>query len=117
MFPMLGSTREISRNPDVVGQSWLLDVAQIPKISPPNTPRGTVRKNGIHYADVDSDSGLVTLRSDPITVELLSASSLASEGFEETADVARLFESFGEFWEFRDRLVRPSVGAVLAPEV
>ena len=46
VFPMIGTTLELANNPDLIGNTWLLDVTELPAtISPPNDQsRGTAKK-------------------------------------------------------------------------
>lgn len=98
-LPMVGTTRELRKNPDVLSQTWLLDVSTLPHISPPTTKSGSLRKNERHYLDMSPPAGV--LHSDPVELSLipsrefldgiLSDSPGASEIF---AGDARAFSGF-----------------------
>lgn len=68
-FPLVGTTAELNRTTDLVANTWLLDVGQLPSFPPPMTRRGTLRKNGCHNIDVNV--GRATIRSDPVSANLL----------------------------------------------
>jgi hypothetical protein len=113
VFPFIGTTLELSKNPYLIPQCGLLDVSKVPKIKPPTTSSGSVRKNRIHYADVLNRT--VTIHSDPISVELESAEELAIEGFVGSDGVNHLFENFNIFWEFCHELHPRSAAAIVLP--
>jgi hypothetical protein len=112
VFPMVGSTLELSHNANVLGQSWFLDIAQLPIIAWPTTRTGKSRKSGIHYADIAPPTA--TIHSEPIDVGLIPASVYASQGFPGADGVNWAFESFDDFWEFRRYLLRSSVAVIIA---
>ena len=112
VFPSVGTTLELSKNANVPAQCWLLDVARLPTVRPPTTRRGSLRRNGIHYADVAP--GVVTIHSEPIDVELFPASQYATEGFRGSDGFNRAFRSFEDFWVFCHYIHRTSAAAVIA---
>ena len=113
VFPLVGTTLELSRNPDVLDQSWFLDVALLPPIAAPTTSSGGPRKRAVHYADVAP--GIATIHSEPVDVELLAASEYVAEGFPGADGLNWVFEDFEGFWEFCTFLLPTSAGAVIPP--
>jgi hypothetical protein len=111
VFPLVGNTLELSRNANVVGQSWLLDVARLPAIDSPTTGKGTPRRTHCHYADVAP--GIVTLHSKPMEFQLISAITLLERGFSGADGIMMAFRNFADFWEFRQNLLPNSAGAVI----
>ena len=77
VFPLIGTTHELGGRTDLLHRSGIMDVAGLPALSPPTTRRGTLRKNGLHHADIWRTRG--TIRSDPIDVEITPLSALAGE--------------------------------------
>jgi hypothetical protein len=54
VFPMLGELAELRAvRGDVLGNSWLLDVTDIPRLARPRRHDGALRLSGNHYVDVD----------------------------------------------------------------
>lgn len=64
VFPLLGTTYELSINPDLISQTSLLDVDKLPVLAPPVTKRGDPRKNNKHYVDVIPERAVI--HSEPI---------------------------------------------------
>jgi hypothetical protein len=112
VFPLVGTTLELSKNPNILSSSWLLDVATLPSgIAVPTTTKGKPRKNGMHYVDVVP--GSATIHSDPFKVGLLSADEFLSRGIPGSDGFQWQFEgNFGRFWEFRSLFSRNAVGLV-----
>jgi hypothetical protein len=74
-LPTVGTTRDIQQNPDLLAQTWLLDVSLLPATIPaPTTKSGTVRKSGLHYVDMVPPT--VTIHSEPFDVKLTSAADI-----------------------------------------
>jgi hypothetical protein len=111
VFPLVGSTFEFSKNSNILGQSWFLDVACLPVMGVPTTRRGAPRKSRLHYADVAP--GLVTIHSEPVELELLPATTYATQGFPGADGINAVFDSFIDFWEFCHYLLPTSAGAVI----
>jgi hypothetical protein len=65
-FPDLGTTYELSRNQDLIQQTWLLDVAGLPPAAQIPMPRNRARR---HYAFTDPPA--CELRSELLQVKLL----------------------------------------------
>lgn len=112
-LPLLGSTADLARNPDVLGQSRLLDVATLPNPMPaPTKKNGALRRSGIHY--LDAYSSHVTIHSDPVDVQLTPA----AEVFEESADTSSVTAWFADFVAFEAlrRALGPGArGAAILP--
>ena len=112
VFPLVGSTFDISQNPDLITQSRLLDVASIPSMATPTTKSGSPRKSRIHYADVNSNT--VILHSDPVELELTDPNEFVKRGFIGTDGISSIFKNSSElFWEFARELPRNTVGVVI----
>jgi hypothetical protein len=111
VFPLIGSTLELTKNANLIDQARLLDVARIPPMQPPTTSKGTLRKNGLHYADVDANK--VVLHSDPISIELLPASQYAEQGFSGADGINTIFRNFDDFWDFRQYLLPISIAGII----
>jgi hypothetical protein len=72
VFPDLGDTSDLSGGRhDILSRTWLLDVATLPRLGAPTKRNGTLRRNGVHYADLAAP--WVTFHSDPVVVPVLSA--------------------------------------------
>lgn len=113
VFPMTGTTSELTNNPDLMTNTWLLDVSLLPAtIPPPSTKKGTARKNRIHYVDVIPPTARI--HSEPFDVKLLSTSVFGGELLR-TADGLNpiLGDNFDRFYEFTRYLLRTSKGAVI----
>ena len=79
VLPDLGSTVDLAASPKVLGRTWLLDVAQIPKPMPaPMTSWGTLRKSGIHYIDIHPGTSPphATMYLEPHDVPIISVLQL-----------------------------------------
>jgi hypothetical protein len=123
VFPSLGSTVELSRNPDLVGQSQLLDAGQIPSgIGPPTNRHGSLRKSKRHYIDVMP--GSATIHSDPVKVRLvgpqqmLEGPSRVVTGHTYVDRIERRLNTDGEQDWFADLMRAASgscVGAIVLP--
>ncbi len=112
VFPMVGTTREFSRDPNIISQSWLLDVASIPNIGSPTTRSGSLRKNRRHYIDVTPPNALI--HSDPVEVKVFEASHFATEGIHYAEGIGGLFgNSFDEFWGYCKLFRRTAAGLVI----
>lgn len=111
-FPMIGNTLEVKKNPDLLQQTWLLDLAIAPSLSPPTTTSGSPRKNGCHNVYVSP--GKVEIHSDPVQATLINASDLASSGFRGTEGLQSEVENyFDSFWEQSRTFSRGAKGLVL----
>ncbi|HQM27680.1 MAG TPA: hypothetical protein PKW97_14365 [Syntrophorhabdus sp.] len=72
VFPDLGTTRELSRNQDLVQQTWFLDLSALPQSSSISVPRNRARR---HYAYTDPP--LCELRSKPLHFDLLGEQEIS----------------------------------------
>lgn len=72
VLPTIGSTTElIAAKFDLLPNLRLVDVHTIPGLSPPTTKSGSLRKSALHYFDLDTGAGTVTIHSDPVDVAAL----------------------------------------------
>lgn len=79
-FPVIGTPVELTTYPDVLANTWLCDVADIPPLGSPTTSSGSPRKDGNHYVNVSpgaapldsSKPGTATFYSDPVNVDVIS---------------------------------------------
>lgn len=79
-FPDIGNTRElVTVNRDLLGNLWLLRVANLPyPFPPPTTKAGNLRKDGKHYADLQPP--WIKIHSEPVKVKAKRASDLFDQG-------------------------------------
>jgi len=114
VLPALGTTEEFARDRNLLRQSWLLDVADIPKLEPPTRNDGRPRRSRLHYLDLEPP--IVTIHSEPVRVSVLSAGHLMdlSQGRNglSSDDVGGL----SGFLDLRRALPRNSVGAIVFPQ-
>jgi hypothetical protein len=114
VFPLVGNRLELSKDPDVVRQFWLLDVADISSLGPPTKDDGNLLKNRLHHADVRP--WLVTLHSKPVEIGLNQAATFAAEDIADAGLVSpseALPDGFEQFWRFCTSLTFRSVAAVI----
>ena len=113
-LPMVGTTQELSLNSDVLSQTWLLDVATLPRIPPPTTKWGSLRKSNRHYLDVSPPTAI--LHSDPIELALLPSAELVSDARSVSAGTSELFDgNFEMFSDFLEEFRRNALGLVVIP--
>lgn len=115
-LPMVGTTSELSRNSDVLSQTWLLDVATLPVIPPPTTKHGWPRKSGRHYLDVKPPAAI--LHSEPIDLTLIPSTELI--GPQPAADQPSTASSASSqaldvLFAIAGQMHRAAVGIVLLP--
>ena len=79
-FPLVGTTTELHLNPNVLAQTWLLDVANLPASIPAPTIAGStaLRKSGCHL--VYAQPGKARICSEPLEVPLVSFVEFAAQG-------------------------------------
>jgi hypothetical protein len=114
VFPLLGTTQELSRNSNIIDQSYLLDVATLPNLAIPTKRNGQPRQNKIHYADINPPS--IVIHSDPIELKLESSENVAKSGFHGSDGAIPLnieFEEFWRKWKLNETFSYHSKGAVL----
>jgi hypothetical protein len=113
-LPLLRTTLEISKNPNVLAQSRLLDVAMLPStIPPPTTKSGITRKSQLHY--IDAFDAHAEVHSEPFNVPLMEAPALLHD-VEDLPSVADWFQgSFESFGALRRALGPGALGAAMLP--
>jgi len=75
VFPLIGTTSELINNPCILSHTWFLDVLLLPNPIPlPITWKGPVRKNKMHYIDVEPPDAFI--HSETFKVTLLSSEKL-----------------------------------------
>jgi hypothetical protein len=111
-FPLIGNTQELKMNPDLLSQTWLVDVASLTSVGVPTKKDGSLRKNGCHNVYVTP--GKAEFHSDPVSVEAIDFISLARDEFPGSDGINWEFQqSFGRFWEFAQNLSSGARGLVL----
>lgn len=111
-FPLVGTTADIARNPDLLAQTWLLDVADLPPLGPPTTLHGVLRKNRCHNIYVTP--GRIEIHSDPVRAESIVFSELLSSGFAGADGLQHRFQdNFEQFREFAS-LLSPGARGLIA---
>lgn len=114
VFPDFGDTSDLSAgHADVLSRSWLLNVATLPAIGKPTKPDGTLRKNGMHYADLKPPS--LTLHSEPLGLSVIPADEFFGEGAEgaDGMDISNLQMELQDRRSRRSPFPRGAVGFVL----
>lgn len=112
VLPLVGSTQELAANPDVVSQTWLLNPRDIPRLRRPTTRAGSLRRNGMHYADVTPPT--VTIHSEPVEAKLLSASDNFARLIEAAPHIKEAFpQGLEQFVDLRRLLPRKSAGVII----
>jgi hypothetical protein len=74
VFPLVGTVNELTTRKDVINYTWLLDVADIPPLSPPTTRSGGLRASENHYVDVQPP--IATIHSNPVRVKVTQAAQI-----------------------------------------
>jgi hypothetical protein len=114
VFPLVGNMLELSKDSDVVRQSWLLDVAHLSSLGPPTKDDGNLRKNRRHHADVRPWA--VTLHSEPVEIGLNRAATFAVEDITDAGIVSpseSFPDGFEQFWQLCTFLTPRSAAAVI----
>lgn len=123
-FPTLGTTADLAAHNDVLGNTWLCDVAGLGAVTAPTTKSGANRKNGCHYVNVEpgeapiapGTKGKATFHSDPVTVHTWLGSDFAGEIVAGNASRGLLEvmsgNRFTEFWTLCERFHRKAFGIV-----
>ena len=77
-LPMIGESSEVIGNHDILGRTWLVDVADIPAVPAPLKRDGCPRKSRNHYLRVGPNSA--GLYSDRVELNLIQARALFENG-------------------------------------
>ena len=111
-FPLVGNTRELKANPNLLSQTWLVDVSTLSAVGVPTKKDGSPRKNGCHNVYVQP--GKAVFHSDPVVVDALGFSTIVRDGFPGEDGMTREFQGdFGRFWEFSRSFSYGARGLVL----
>jgi hypothetical protein len=110
-FPDLGTTAELQKNRDLLSQTWLLDVAGIPSMSPPTTVKGRPRKSGCHSVYLSPPRAVIC--SKPTEVSVLHFVSLL-EDLGDAGIGAENLGGFEVFWQLAKRFSKGAAAVVLA---
>ena len=111
-FPLVGTTHELSKDSNLLSQTWLLDVDSLPPLDPPRKRNGALRKKGIHYVDVVPRIAII--HSEPIEINLIPLIELIESDFPETDGIGNLFDqNFEDFWNFRRSLLFYSAAGII----
>jgi hypothetical protein len=115
VFPLVGSRTELAANPDLLSQSWVLDVASLPNPIPsPTSKSGVLRKTGYHLAYVKPKT--VRICSDEFVLPLHPAERVFSPQLSATLGkhIDRAEEGFWSALSSRDTpFTRTSVGGLI----
>lgn len=111
-FPLIGSTFELKNNPDLLSQTWLVDLASLSTVGPPTKSDGTLRKNGCHNVYVTP--GKAVFHSNPVETTAIGFGRFIQEGLSGSDGINWAFEqNFSRFWELARNLSYGARGAVL----
>ncbi|MDB4905260.1 MAG: hypothetical protein JWO05_44 [Gemmatimonadetes bacterium] len=118
VFPGIGTSVELARDPDLVKQCQFLDAGSIPdSVKQPTRPDGKPRKNKVHHVDVSA--GIAVIHSEPVTARLVGARQLLESPSRGSRDdmtleigpITAALEGEYEWFEDATRTIR---GAALA---
>jgi hypothetical protein len=112
VFPLVGTTYELTRSPRIIRHTWLLDVSQLAHIAPPTKADGALRKSQLHYVDIRP--GTAIIHSQPSQVQLIGLDDLVDRAFSGGYGFGKEFHSFDRFWSIRRHLSKNS-GALVVP--
>jgi hypothetical protein len=111
-FPLVGNTGELKANPDLLSQTWLVDVTSLSKVGKPTKSDGSVRKNDCHNVYVTP--GKAVFHSDPVAAEASKFRTLVEQGFPGADGLNLAFDQkFEPFWDFATELSSGARGLVL----
>ena len=111
-FPLVGNTLEVKKNPDLLSQTWLVDVASLSAVGSPTKSDGTLRKNGCHNVYVTP--GKAVFHSKPVEATPIGFGKFLEEGLPGSDGINWAFEqSFARFWDFARNLSAGARGAVV----
>jgi hypothetical protein len=113
VFPLIGTTQEIAISPNILSNTWFLDVADLPNPIPPPVKRdGTVRKNGVHYVDVQPYEARIW--SQPFPARLYDSQKLAYLIRDKSSTPIGLsVRDEREFIELRSLFKRNAIAAII----
>ena len=102
-FPLIGNTQELRRSTNLLNETWLLDVSDLPTLRAPTKKDGTFRRNRRHNAYVLPQS--VTIRSDPVEAPLIPMGKFVTNSFPGMDGVSYTEpDSFVRFWDMTPEL-------------
>lgn len=111
-FPLVGNTSELTKSKSLLHDTWLLDVAMLPKIAPPTKKDKTPRRDRRHNVKVWP--GKAIIYSDPISAELVSMGPFASQNLPGLDGLMRdVKEGFVGFSDLRRHLTRGARGLIV----
>ena len=111
-FPLIGSTRDLKINPDLLSQTWLVDIASLSGVGVPTKRDGTLRKTGNHNVYVTP--GRAVFHSNPVEVTAFEFKKFVRNGFPGADGVSWIFEQdFESFWIFAKNFSSGARGAVI----
>lgn len=117
-LPDVGTSSDIQKNPDLLAQTWLLDVSKLPTtIPPPTTRTGSARKKGVHYLDMKPP--LLIIRSQPFEAAIFLARNIPTNipsgrsRHEPHAEEDEADADTGEWQDLRRLFHRRAVGAIV----
>jgi len=97
-FPLVGNTFEFHKNPNLISQTWLLDVHYLTGIGPPTKADKTLRKNGCHNVYVNPRKAV--FHSEPFNVETMPFQMMLQTGFPDAEGInGPVNERFEDIWE------------------
>jgi len=113
-FPLIGTTRELSTKPNLLAQTWLLDVSGLPATIPKPTVIGGLALRRSRCHNVYVTPGHAKICSDPINTDLLSMAQIVESQFSGADGIGWQFEdNFDYFWEFTRPLSRGARGLIV----
>ena len=119
-FPSIGTTREIAANSDLLEQTGMLDVGDLPDPIPePTRMDGKgLRKSGLHYVNVKS--GVARICSDEFKVKVRKATSVfhgistsLHQGEAVNIQYGLGIDGWQEFDSIRKNFTRNALGAII----
>ena len=111
-FPLIGNTQELRRSTNLLNETWLLDVSDLPTLRAPTKKDGTFRRNRRHNAYVLPQS--VTIRSDPVEAPLIPMGKFVTNSFPGMDGVTYTEpDSFVRFWDMTKHFSRGARGLIV----
>lgn len=110
VLPSIGTSLEFVKSPNILMESWLMDVASLPHpMGLPTKRNGSARRSAQHHIYLKAGSAVI--RSEPRNVPVILAQDFFSEGMPGSHGLAPTFgRSFEEFWAIRNYLGRSALG-------